>query len=404
MKRPRRKRTYRTGGIEYLGNGRARIRWYVNGKQKSKTVPAELAERALAIRHGELARADAGVERDPRTVPTLKILAADWFEGRTGPANRNNDDERRKWKNHLEPDLGHLRPDQVTTALLRALIREKLRSGRLRQHKRWAKDTREGLSSTTVLQLMRILSSLYTRLIEDGVATSNPVRALPKDLKVTLKPEYDWRDTPYLERLADARRIYVSLPSPINIAYAIGISRGPRPGELRALAWTSVDLQSRLIHIRHTVARGKLGPPKGGRSRTVTISDELHPVLSAWHLRSGGRGLVIPPRRRGAKVRFLSEKAMNKALAPVLAELGLPAVTWYQATRHTFASHFVLQGGSLEKLAAILGHSTLAVTERYAHLRPERLADEDTRRAQVDLGPGAVLPLPVPPDAISRRN
>jgi len=47
-------------------------------------------------------------------------------------------------------------------------------------------------------------------------------------------------------------------------------------------------------------------------------------------------------------------------------------VTWYQVTRHTFASQCVMAGGSIEKLKEILGHYSVVVTERYAHLTPER--------------------------------
>ena len=40
------------------------------------------------------------------------------------------------------------------------------------------------------------------------------------------------------------------------------------------------------------------------------------------------------------------------------AACGLSPLTWYQATRHTFASQWVLNGGSIEKLKEIMGHCT----------------------------------------------
>lgn len=42
--------------------------------------------------------------------------------------------------------------------------------------------------------------------------------------------------------------------------------------------------------------------------------------------------------------------------------------------RHTFASHWVMNGGSLEDLKEVLGHSNLSVTQKYAHLSPDHLA------------------------------
>jgi hypothetical protein len=68
---------------------------------------------------------------------------------------------------------------------------------------------------------------------------------------------------------------------------------------------------------------------------------------------------------------------MQRELAKALKACGLPAMTWYSAGRHTFASQHVLAGKSLAKLREILGHSTVMVTERYAHLAPHLFRDDD---------------------------
>ncbi len=47
--------------------------------------------------------------------------------------------------------------------------------------------------------------------------------------------------------------------------------------------------------------------------------------------------------------------------------------------RHHFASWFVMRGGSIQALKEILGHATLAMTMRYAHLAPEHLRSEITK-------------------------
>ncbi|MEO1829459.1 MAG: tyrosine-type recombinase/integrase [Pseudomonas sp.] len=48
----------------------------------------------------------------------------------------------------------------------------------------------------------------------------------------------------------------------------------------------------------------------------------------------------------------------------------LPKGQAVHVLRHTFASHFMLNGGNILTLQKILGHSTVVVTMRYAHLAP----------------------------------
>jgi site-specific recombinase XerD len=43
--------------------------------------------------------------------------------------------------------------------------------------------------------------------------------------------------------------------------------------------------------------------------------------------------------------------------------------------RHTFASHFIMNGGNLLALQKLLGHSSLQMTMRYSHLAPDYLKD-----------------------------
>jgi hypothetical protein len=63
----------------------------------------------------------------------------------------------------------------------------------------------------------------------------------------------------------------------------------------------------------------------------------------------------------------------------------LPRITWYQATRHTFASQFVLGGGGIELLSKIMGHASITTTEMYSHLRHDLFAEKAFDAVRVDL-------------------
>jgi site-specific recombinase XerD len=51
----------------------------------------------------------------------------------------------------------------------------------------------------------------------------------------------------------------------------------------------------------------------------------------------------------------------------------VPTQYRFHDIRHTFASHFMMNGGNIYDLQKILGHTSLDMTQRYAHLAPEHL-------------------------------
>ncbi len=60
------------------------------------------------------------------------------------------------------------------------------------------------------------------------------------------------------------------------------------------------------------------------------------------------------------------------------SNLQLPQDQLSHVLRHTFASHFMMNGGNILVLQRLLGHSTLAMTMRYAHMAPDHLQEAKT--------------------------
>jgi len=57
------------------------------------------------------------------------------------------------------------------------------------------------------------------------------------------------------------------------------------------------------------------------------------------------------------------------------AGIQLPAGQMTHVLRHTFASHFMMNGGNILVLQRILGHSDIKMTMRYSHFSPDHLDD-----------------------------
>lgn len=342
------------------------------------------AENRLAILRSEVMHRRLGVAADPRLTPTLGALAPAWLDRRK-LTHKAASDDRSRWNKHLAPHFGHLRPDDVDHARIRAFAEAKLA---------------EGLSSGTVRVCVAVLSSLYVDLRERGLARVNPARDLPRSLARMLRPSHDPRTTPFIERLDDVRRIFLALKEPLNIGYALGAFGGLRPGEAFALRWPQVDLDGRRIHVIESVT----GSLKDKDSRVVPILDALLPVLKAHHLKTGGEGLLCPPLRSdGSKI---DKGTRGDALRVVLRDLKLerPGLGWYEATRHTFASQWVMAGRSLEELKEILGHYSVVMTERYAHLRPDLFAPGAHAVLAIDLRPGTANVAQISTDSVSTRR
>src|SRR5262245_12706449 len=158
-----------------------------------------------------------------------------------------------------------------------------------------------------------------------------------------LRPTFDPRSTPFIERLDDVKRLYLALPEPMNVAFAVGVFAGLRTAEVLGLDWKDVNLAGGRIHVRRQVNDGRLAVLKDDESRIVPVLKPLAPILSWWELRSGGEGLLFKPTcptrggRAGRAPSFMRPHTLHRHLAKALATCGLSTLTWYQATRHTFA-------------------------------------------------------------------
>jgi sulfur-carrier protein len=250
---------------------------------------------------------------------------------------------------------------------------------------------REETLPDTLRNHVMLLSSIFENLKERGLAQANPVRELPKSARRLYRVRHDPRHVPFIEKLSDVRRIYLDLSEPLNVAYAIGALAGLHTSEVFALKWRSVDLENRRIIVRESVT----GPVKDDDSRIVPILNSLLPILAGWKLKSGGSdGLVIPPVKRANNSKFIDvhrTPAVHLPRTLERLELARPKLGWYEATRHTIASQWVLSGGSIEKLREMMGHHSVTVTERYAHVRPDLFTEKDLGTIAVDLSGGAVV-------------
>ncbi len=143
----------------------------------------------------------------------------------------------------------------------------------------------------------------------------------------------------------------------------IALRTGLRRGELLALRWEDVNIAKSVVDVQRSVWKDIEVAPKGGRSRKVPLSADAKEALRSLpsRFKKGyvfGRGDV---RLTTGEIQYPMIAASKKA--------GMKRVGWH-VLRHTFASQLAMKGVPLRVIQEWMGHSTIAMTERYAHLAP----------------------------------
>ena len=273
--------------------------------------------------------------------------------GRKTPQTRRTEKGRLAW---WENQLGHYTLDQITPAVITRARDILLSRGTGYLNGRHSPNGDNRLSPTTVAHYMRLLSFLFNLAVHEWEwIESNPVLKVKKPLDNRGVIRYLSREE--LERLKVACQ--ESGNPYLLTAVMVSISTGLRRGELFSLLWEQVDLQRGRIFLRHTKNRQQRGLPLHGEA--LDLMRHLH----------AGRAWVSPlcfPSHLDPRKPYDIRRPFTQALK----RAGIRNFRWHDL-RHTCASYLVMNGASLIEVAEILGHNTLQMVKRYAHLSPDHL-------------------------------
>ncbi len=328
------------------------IRWYEGGQRKtlaSKQASYTEARRMLLEIEARVARGEAGIAERRLVWPTLAELIERFLSEYSRPRIKDLTGYRRSARLALQralPALGDRRVDQVQPQAV-AKLRDALRA----QYK-----------PASVAVTLSFLGALFSWATREGLASHNPCKGVDKPV---VAHSLDFLERGEVQRLLEASATDYRL----HVAIAIAAYAGLRKGELLGLRWRDLDLETR----RLTIARPYTTLPKSGKARHLRLPAVLVPILGEWRKSCPltPEGLVIPVCGR------IGTDSALLGLPALMATLGLRKVLhpWH-LLRHTFASHFIMNGGNILALQKILGHSDLKMTLVYAHLAPDFLEGE----------------------------
>ncbi|HHW15667.1 MAG TPA: site-specific integrase [Firmicutes bacterium] len=265
-------------------------------------------------------------------------------------------------RTNLAPNLGHISLARLTPLDLQRYYGQRLAEGRL--------------SPASIRAQHRVLHKALGQAVKWGLVPRNVADAAEPP-----KAERHQMQTLTVEQvhaLLEAARA-----TGRYALYLMAVSTGLRQGELLALRWDDVDLDTGILSVRQTIARrgdpGQFSSPKTHRStRPVALSPGLVAVLKEhraaqeqekadWGHVWKEHGLVFPS-EVGTPI---SPRNLVRQFKCLLKRAGLPETIRFHDLRHTHATLLLKQGVHPKIVSERLGHSSITITlDTYSHVVP----------------------------------
>jgi integrase len=206
------------------------------------------------------------------------------------------------------------------------------------------------MSSSTVVRYLAPLSHAFGVAVREwGWLDDSPMRKVARPAE----PDGRVRFLSDVEREALLNACRESRNPWLYSAVVVSLSTGMRKGELMGLRWPDVDLTRGRITLRET---------KNGEIHVVPLAGPALALLTDHaKVRRLDTDLLFPGARKG------SSMEMRSAWVAALERAEIKDLRWHDL-RHTTASYLAMNGASLAEIAEVLGHKTLQMVKRYAHL------------------------------------
>ncbi|MDP1607814.1 MAG: site-specific integrase [Chlamydiales bacterium] len=346
-----------------------------DGKDRIRAVVRVKGYKSVSDTHSNMTKAKKWAERIAAEVEdgryfktaeakkhTLKELIERYEKGRQEKIrSAKQESQIRWWKEHI----GHLRLSDVTSAVITECREQLQEEITVRKTQRSAGSVRRHLAALS--HILSIALNEYEWMEE------NPMK------KVTSPPEPRGR-VRFLSKEDQESLLGICRRSVNPYLYPIvllALSTGMRKGEIENLRWTNIDLW-----LKENEGRVILEETKNGERRAVPIMHVALKFLRDWEKKRRIDTTLLFPGSDPSKpidIRFPWEKA--------LVISGLKDFRFHDL-RHTAASNFAASGMSLLEIAAALGHKTIAMVKRYAHLCDSSIAEAVGRSNERFFGEG----------------
>ncbi len=256
---------------------------------------------------------------------------------------------------------GHesFRNDRWNMALLSEWFKDRLASEITAQEieRRLAELSEAGRAPATVNRYWALLSLTYSLAVRNKKVPASPVSSVRRRKENNERVRFlsDSEETTLREHIC------ANFPER-EPEFDLALHTGMRRGEQFRLRRQDVDISLGVI----TIPRSK-----HGKKRHVPINDVARSAIE--RLLSATTGVYIVPGLEGPR-----HRDSQRWLEECIDAAKIPDFHWHDL-RHTFASRLVMRGVDLRTVQELMGHKTISMTVRYAHLSPAHLLDAVSR-------------------------
>ena len=266
------------------------------------------------------------------------------------------------FKNHILPGLGDIPLSGLTSEMIGDFLEERRRFGNHRPGS-------SGLGEETMRHIHRLLQQCLDQAMRDGLISDNPARAFhyskPKKVNADVLTPLEMED--YLD--AAERLGYLPM-------FMLALTTGLRQGELIALKWSDLDIESRTLTIaeKRAVVRREL-VEYGSQTRSIRLTPEVVDLLIMEHSKHPSSPLMF---MHPATLKPYSPQMVRRMHNEIIKEAGIDHIR-YVDLRHTCAILALKNGMDTKELARMLGHYRPAITRQNyePYLQHKVQKDED---------------------------
>jgi integrase len=210
------------------------------------------------------------------------------------------------------------------------------------------------LSTTSVLKILRTMHRILKVAVRWGVIDANPAVEMEK-------PPARKHKTRYLTP-EEFRKVEAVALDWLRPMLRMAVTTGMRLKEVVGLRWEDVDRNAGVIHVTEDSKTGTRVIPMSKTVQQILAGQVRHLLSPMVFVNADGRDYTSEAARTW--ISQATKRAMRKG--------GIEDASFH-TLRHTAAAWMVQEGATLFEVQNVLGHSTPAMTQRYAHLQPGHL-------------------------------